>query len=564
MKTLNFAILILLLALSFVTCGHAADFRSGNAAFERNDYATAFRELLPFAKQGNPSAQFKIGHMYLFGKGVPKDATEGAEWVRKSAEQGDAFAQTVLSALYGLGNGVPKDSKLEMLWKRRAAENGSMVSQENLADMYLSGKGLMRDDEKAIMWYRRSANLGNPSAQEKLGILYYEGQVILKDFAKAAYWLEKAADWGSRFAQSRIGYMYDVGEGVPKDYVTAYKWYNLAAADGDETAKKNRELIEQRMTLVQLAQAQRLARQWKPKPIVEVGQRSKDNTVSGGRNRVVRIQRRLASLGYDPGPTDGILGPKSRTAIRAFQARKGLKVTGTISAGLEHALRSASGSGTSSARTATLSSPKLASTGSGFYVSGAGHILTNEHVVRGCRKLRIPPSVSVAVAAQEKTTDLALLKGPGGGKRAAAKFRGGRGIRSGDDIVVLGYPLRGVLASEVNVTTGTVSALAGPRDDRRFFQITAPVQPGNSGGPVLDRSGNAVGVVRAKLNAVKVARVTGDIPQNVNFAVSAGTVRAFLDAHDVPYETTVSTDKVDTADVAAKARKFTVPIECWK
>ncbi len=77
-------------------------------------------------------------------------------------------------------------------------------------------------------------------------------------------------------------------------------------------------------------------------------------------------------------------------------------------------------------------------------------------------------------------------------------------------------------------------------------------------------AGNAVGVVMAKLNAIRIARATGDIPQNVNFAVSAGTVRVFLDVQDVPYETAPSTDSLKPAAVAAKARKFTVPVECWK
>ena len=103
-----------------------------------------------------------------------------------------------------------------------------------------------------------------------------------------------------------------------------------------------------------------------------------------------------------------------------------------------------------------------------------------------------------------------------------------------------GFPLHGLLTSGINVTKGIVSALAGPGDDRRIFQITAPVQPGNSGGPVLDASGNVVGVVVARLDAIKLARRTGRLPQNVNFAISEGTVRAFLDAHDVPYETAPS------------------------
>jgi hypothetical protein len=272
----------------------------------------------------------------------------------------------------------------------------------------------------------------------------------------------------------------------------------------------------------------------------------------------------LASLGYDTGPADGILGPRTRAAIRAFEAREGLPVTGTISERLEAALRSASVNFFDQFDTPAPRSIEKDSTGSGFYVSSQGHVLTNEHVVNGCVEVRIPPSLPVEIVAQDEASDLALLKSTPTKANAAARFRGGRGIRPGDNIIVVGYPLPGFLASEAHVTTGTVSALAGPGDDRRLFQITAPVQLGNSGGPVLDAAGNVVGVVMAKLDAIRVARVTGDIPQNVNFAVSEGTARAFLDAQDVPYETAPSTDNLKPADVAAKARKFTVVVECWK
>ena len=140
----------------------------------------------------------------------------------------------------------------------------------------------------------------------------------------------------------------------------------------------------------------------------------------------------------------------------------------------------------------------------------------------------------------------------------------GRGVRTGEDIVVAGFPLHGLLTSDINVTKGIVSALAGPGDDRRFIQITAPIQPGNSGGPVLDASGHVVGVVVARLDALKLARRTGRLPQNVNFAISEGAARAFLDAHDVPYKTARSNRTMPTADIAAKAKGYTVLIECWK
>ncbi len=136
-------------------------------------------------------------------------------------------------------------------------------------------------------------------------------------------------------------------------------------------------------------------------------------------------------------------------------------------------------------------------------------------------------------------------------------------VRAGDNVVVVGFPLRGLLASQTNVTTGTISATAGLRDDTRYLQITAPVQPGNSGGPLLDQSGNIVGVVVSTLDALKLAELTGDIPQNVNFAIKASVARTFLDTHNVEYLTSTSTTKLDAADIGEQAREFTVLIECW-
>ncbi len=158
------------------------------------------------------------------------------------------------------------------------------------------------------------------------------------------------------------------------------------------------------------------------------------------------------------------------------------------------------------------------------------------------------------------TAQLKSVKAPS----TAAAFRGGRGVRAGEDVVVTGFPLHGLLSSDLNVTNGIVSALAGPGNNRRLIQITAPVQRGNRGGPVLDQSGHVVGVVVARLDALKLVQRTGKLPQNVNFAISEGTARAFLDANNVPYEVEPSDKPLPSADIAAKARHFTVRVECWK
>jgi S1-C subfamily serine protease len=92
--------------------------------------------------------------------------------------------------------------------------------------------------------------------------------------------------------------------------------------------------------------------------------------------------------------------------------------------------------------------------------------------------------------------------------------------------------------------------------------MTAPIQPGNSGGPRLDRNGEVVGVVVAKLDAVKVMRETGDVPQNVNFAVSLGTLRAFLDASSIDYVARGTPSPLSVADIGTDARPSVARVEC--
>jgi serine protease Do len=105
--------------------------------------------------------------------------------------------------------------------------------------------------------------------------------------------------------------------------------------------------------------------------------------------------------------------------------------------------------------------------------------------------------------------------------------------------VVVGYPLnvRELLAGEATVTTGTLSSLVGIRGDRGTFQLTASIQLGSSGGPILDRWGAVIGVVVSKLDAIEVARATGDIPQNVNFGIQRRVLAEFLCANRVNYTT---------------------------
>ena len=542
-------------------------YRHGEGVLQ--DDAEAVRWYRRAAAQGDADAQFNLGFMYDNGKGVPEDDAEAARWYRRAAEQGHASAQFNLGVMYDYGEGVPEDDSEAVRWYRRAAEQGHASAQFNLGVMYDYGEGVPEDDSEAVRWYRRAAEQGDASAQFRLGFMYDNGEGVPQDYAEAARWYRRAAEQGHAKAQVNLGFMYELGRGVRQDFVQAHIWFNLAASrssasqkDLREFAVEGRESVAARLTAAALARAQRLAREWRPGTGAAV---STPPAAGAGdlRSRVAEVQRALARLGYAPGPADGALGPKTRAAIREFQAAAGLPADGRLSERLESAviaaLLAAGGAATDSSPAHR--APEREATGSGFRVSADGHVLTNAHVVRGCAEVRLPPAGPAAVAARDEAADLALLRGPAGAPFAA--FRQGRGIRPGASVLVAGYPLRGLLASGANVSTGVVATLAGPGDDRRLIQITAPVQPGNSGGPVLDSAGNAVGVVVSKLDALGLARATGDIPQNVNFAVSAGTARAFLDAEGVAYATAPSDEARAPDDVAAAAKGFTVLVECW-
>ena len=147
---------------------------------------------------------------------------------------------------------------------RPLAEHGNAIAQYNLGVMYYKGEGVPQSYPHAVSWYRYAAWQGDASAQLELGLMCYNGQGTLQNYAEALTWFRKAADQGSARAQFNLGAMYANGQGVPQDYILAHMWLSLAAAKNETRAVDLRDIVAAKMTAAQVAEAQKLAREWKP------------------------------------------------------------------------------------------------------------------------------------------------------------------------------------------------------------------------------------------------------------------------------------------------------------
>jgi len=209
--------------------------------------------------------------------------------------------------------------------------------------------------------------------------------------------------------------------------------------------------------------------------------------------------------------------------------------------------------------------------GTAFLINGHGEFLTSYHTVENCSAPRVRFSgewrnVNIVVA--DKPNDLAVIGAKSAITAPPLHFRDGKGSRLAETVIVLGFPYAGLLTQDAQASTGVVSALSGIRGDMRYVQLTAPVQPGSSGGPMLDTSGTVIGIVSAKLSKIAASEWDGKPepigapPENINFAVKSEQAVTFLEASGVTYHKSKPTVKLDAADVAESIGTSVVMVSC--
>ncbi len=155
---------------------------------------------------------------------------------------------------------------------RAGADKGDAKAQYELGRAFFSGTlGVAKDEAEAVKWFRKAAEQNVADAQYSLGVCYANGQGVTEDDAESVKWFRKAAEQNFADAQYNLGVYYDSGEGVAKDEVEAYKWWLLAAGQGNDDAKYNMTIVENKMSREQIAEGQRLARDFKPRKVPSEG-----------------------------------------------------------------------------------------------------------------------------------------------------------------------------------------------------------------------------------------------------------------------------------------------------
>ncbi len=266
--------------------------------------------------------------------------------LRNAAAAGNPAAQYEVGLRYARGGGVPQDYGQAAYWFELAGKQNLAIAQYRLATLFEKGRGVPQDMEKARSWYESAAQAGNVKAMHNLAVIYAEGKGVPQDFAKAGQWFLAAADHGLADSQYNVAVLFERGLGVSEDLPEAFKWFSVAAANGDEGAAARRDAIAEQMDANTLVDAKLAAQTWSPKrgdPIANGNLTSLGNwsnaslTSTDGASsapqasaEIAKAQRLLRDLGYQPGPADGLMGPRTRDAISDFQRTAGLTVTGAV------------------------------------------------------------------------------------------------------------------------------------------------------------------------------------------------------------------------------------------
>jgi TPR repeat protein len=501
--------------------------------------SVSIEELLNKAESGDPNSQLVLAQKYFDGRrGIPQDYNEAAKWFRKAAEQGLADAQNNLGKMYYNGHGVPQDYNEAVNWFTKAAIQDYAKAQNNLGLMYYKGEGVPQDYKEAIKWFIKAAAQGFVKAQFILGLMYSEGIRVPQNYNEAAKWFTKAATQGYAKAQFSLGVMYDLGQGVPQNYNEAAKWYTKAAAQGHTDAQFNLGVTYSKGEGV--PQNYTVAAKWFTKAaaqgVVEAqfilglmyseGEGVlKDYVESYKWFLLAEMNGDRDAKKFKESLRDKMTSNQTEEAQQRVNMLK--KVKGFLA---ERKVEKDSEEDKQIVQNIVKGSPAISATG--FLITSDGFILTACHAVEEATRIEVlynQKQYAAKVIRKDTLTDVAVLKIEDN-NLPFLPIVSSSTVKIGDAVFTIGYPRITLQGSEPKFTEGSISSLSGLANDSKCFQISIPIQPGNSGGPLVNEKGEVIGIIVSSLNDVAILLITGSVPQNVNYALKSSFVLSFMES----------------------------------
>ena len=385
-----------------------------------------------------------------------------------------------------------------------------------------SATNAAKTDSDAFAELKAEAKQGIPKAQCSVGKMIYSGEGVPKDEVEAFYWMRKAAGKGLVEAQAFLGFMCLDCEGPQRDNVEAFRWFNKAAAQGHAPA------------------------QYAVGSMYSTGKgTAKDNILA------YKWLKLAADQGYQATNMAAFI-----STLTAAELAKAVELAGSFQIS-----KTTWGDEPSwSCKQPFACEPEICS-GTGFFITDDGYLITNHHLVKNAGKVFLVTSagtIAAEVVKVDVVTDLALLKATG--QFTALPIADSRNVKLGSPVMTVGYPMPPVMGYSPKFAKGDVAALADGADNPLRFQISVPIQPGNSGGALLDECGNVVGVVNAKINVETAFESSGQLPENVNYAIKSRCVLSFLESVPEVKLRPINLQEKRVAEIASRAEQSSVLI----
>lgn len=488
--------------------------------------------ILAAAEKGDADAACEVFDLLVDGKYLPKNHRKAHDLVMAGAQKSHPTSARLVAKCHGRGIGVPRDEFAMMDWLRRAANFGDIESMMVIGEILLEGAGnQQRNSAEALFFYNMAAKAGEVRAHYKLFEIYSETDDYL-----AAY---KALWEGVRLkdtrAMHRLGVVYEEGElGLAPNEQQALNYYLQGAQLNDPICKAYAGWL--------MVNAKTLKHNY-PEGIRYLTEAHRGNVllahytlgamrlVGDGLDQDPEEAFFLASLAYLQAPESEMFSKLVAEAGSKLSSERRSRV-------VERSKRWIANEGSDERESADESA---SSTGSGIIFHNDGLVLTNHHVIETGGSIRVLTSSGAEfdgeVIASDAKLDVAVVRLSGRfvaeGYPHPPRLGGGKSAKTGQKVFTIGHPLADILSAEAKYTEGTVSALSGLGDNNDLLQVSVPIQPGNSGGPLAAESGDVIGLIVATVNGRYMLNKRGILPQNVNFAIKWEPIEAFLKEHGI-------------------------------